>query len=145
LGENKKWSPGRLVDAALHQPQQIENYVTVIECVSAGQDVIPPMVILAGKNVLEVWVTNTDLPGNFSLAVSDSGYANDELSLRWLEHFEHHSALRQQGEYRLLILNGYVSHCTVEFIQYCEAHKIIPFCLPPHTTHILQPLDVVLF
>ncbi len=121
------------------------DYVTVIECVSAGQHVLSPMVVLPGKNVLEVWVTNTDLPANFSLAVSDSGYANDEISLHWLEHFEHHSALRQQGEYRLLIFDGYGSHLTVEFIQFCDTHKIIPFCLPPHTAHILQPLDVVLF
>ncbi|RPB08975.1 hypothetical protein P167DRAFT_476577, partial [Morchella conica CCBAS932] len=24
-------------------------------------------------------------------------------------------------------------------------HKIVPFCLPPHSTHLLQPLDVGLF
>ncbi len=34
---------------------------------------------------------------------------------------------------------------TLKFVEYCEEHKIIPFCLPPHTTHFLQPLNVVLF
>ena len=28
---------------------------------------------------------------------------------------------------------------------HCTDADILPFCLPPHTTHILQPLDVVVF
>jgi hypothetical protein len=49
------------------------------------------------------------------------------------------------GEYRLLIFDGHESHTTYEFISYCEKKKIIPFCLPPHSKHVLQPLDVTLF
>ncbi len=121
------------------------DYVTVIECVSASKRLLPPMVILPGKNLLEVWVTKTDMPGKLTLATSDTGYANDELSFAWLRHFEHHSKEEQVGEYRLLLLDGFGSHCTLEFVQFCEDHKILPFCLPPHTTHFLQPLDVLLF
>jgi hypothetical protein len=62
-----------------------------------------------------------------------------------LRHFESHSSKRQVGEHRLLIIDGYEYHCTLEFIQFCQEHKILPFNLPPHTMHILQPLDVVLF
>lgn len=40
-----------------------------------------------------------------------------------------------------------VTPCRVslEFITFCQEHKIIPLCLPPHTTHRLQPLDVGVF
>ncbi|PWW72531.1 hypothetical protein C7212DRAFT_61700, partial [Tuber magnatum] len=31
------------------------------------------------------------------------------------------------------------------FFDYCLNVKIIPFCLPAHSTHLLQPLDVRLF
>lgn len=31
------------------------------------------------------------------------------------------------------------------FIKYCDCHRILLLILPPHTTHVLQPLDVVLF
>jgi DDE superfamily endonuclease len=31
---------------------------------------------------------------------------------------------------------------SIPFIEYCEQHHIIPLCLPPHSTHVLQPLDV---
>jgi hypothetical protein len=33
---------------------------------------------------------------------------------------------------------------TIEFMQ-CDNNGITPFGFPPHTTHILQPLDVVVF
>ena len=46
---------------------------------------------------------------------------------------------------RLLILDGHDSHVTWEFLDYCLQNDIIPLCLPAHSTHILQPLDVGLF
>lgn len=42
-------------------------------------------------------------------------------------------------------MDGHVSHMTWEFFDFCLNHKIVPFCLPPHSTHLLQPLDVGLF
>lgn len=40
---------------------------------------------------------------------------------------------------------GLVSDVNWQFFDFCLAHKIIPFCLPPHSTHLPQPLDVGLF
>ncbi len=121
------------------------DFVTVVECVSADKCALPPFVILPGKSIMEAWVINTDLPDDYSLAVSDSCYSIDQLWLHWLKRFDRHSATRQVGEYRMLIMDGYGSHCTVDFIDYCEKNKIIRFCLPSHTTLLLQPLDVLLF
>ena len=47
--------------------------------------------------------------------------------------------------YRLLLLDGHASHVSIDFVRYCQDHKIIPLCLPPHLTHYLQPLDVGIF
>jgi hypothetical protein len=52
---------------------------------------------------------------------------------------------RVKDAYRLLILDWHVSYVTFEFFSYYLDHKIIPFCLPPHSTHLLKPLDVGLF
>jgi hypothetical protein len=94
---------------------------------------------------MEDWYTKTNLADEFMLAVSDSGYMNDALTLDWIRHFEKNTAERSSGSYRLLLLDGYGSHCTVPFVKFCWEHRIIPFCFPPHMTHLLQPLDVVLF
>ena len=67
------------------------------------------------------------------------------MNAEWIRHFHTQTVSRQRGVWRLLLLNGYTSHCTYEFITYCDAQKILPFDLPPHATHLLQPLDVVLF
>ena len=32
-----------------------------------------------------------------------------------------------------------------EFTYYCWEHNIIPFQLPAHLTHLLQPLDISIF
>ena len=42
-------------------------------------------------------------------------------------------------------MDGHSSHATVEFFHFCIQNKIICLCLPPHSTHVLQPLDVGLF
>jgi hypothetical protein len=42
-------------------------------------------------------------------------------------------------------LDGHGSHLTMEFIQYCTTHRILLLIYPPHSTHSLQPLDVVMF
>ena len=47
--------------------------------------------------------------------------------------------------YRLLILDGHESHLNQGFKDYCLEHKILTLCMPPHSSHILQPLDVVCF
>ncbi|KAF8230474.1 hypothetical protein L208DRAFT_1217195, partial [Tricholoma matsutake] len=41
--------------------------------------------------------------------------------------------------------DGHGSHETSEIIHLAELHSIIILCLPPHTTHKLQPLDIGVF
>jgi hypothetical protein len=67
------------------------------------------------------------------------------LGLEWLKHFNAHIKTRQVGVYRLLILDGYKSHLNQDFKDYCFEQKILTLCMPPHSSHILQPLDVVCF
>jgi len=37
------------------------------------------------------------------------------------------------------------SHATAEFDRFCMERRIIPLYMPPHSSHILQPLDVSCF
>jgi hypothetical protein len=59
--------------------------------------------------------------------------------------FEKYTKDRTDGEYRLLILDGHRSHVTPEFDLFCKDHNIITLCMPPHSSHLLQPLDVSCF
>jgi DDE superfamily endonuclease len=59
--------------------------------------------------------------------------------------FEKHTAHCTKGNYRLLILDGHGSHVTLEFDLFCKEYSIIILCMPPHSSHLLQPLNVGCF
>ena len=47
--------------------------------------------------------------------------------------------------YRLLIINSYKSYYLVDFQDRCKEKKIITLYMPPHSLHLLQPLNVACF
>jgi hypothetical protein len=66
--------------------------------------------------------------------------------LAWLEQlFDRETRKKARRKWRLLILDGHGSHVTMDFISFCDANKILLMVFPPHATHSLQPLDVVMF
>jgi len=126
-----------------HASDNNRKFVTVVECVSGDGNVLPPMFILAGSVIQSAWFNNS-LDNDVVITVSETEYSYEDICLAWVKHFEKHSAKRRQGVCRLLLCDGYGSHTTKDFIDFCVLHQIKIYCLPPHTSHILQPLDVVL-
>lgn len=120
-------------------------WVTVIQGINAMGWPIPPFIILKGKYHLSAWYKEKDLPYNWVIAVSENGWTTNKLGLQWLKHFDKHTKRRVVGSHRLLIIDGHESHNSLEFQQYCKDNKIITLCMPPHSSHLLQPLDVGCF
>jgi hypothetical protein len=118
---------------------------TAIEAISASGQYIPAFLILSGQLHMAQWYQQQELHGNTVIGTSSTGYSNDQMSLHWIQHFEKHTVKMTISKKRLLILDGHGSHHTREFIQYCDDHNIIAFGMPPNLTHLLQPLDVVVF
>jgi hypothetical protein len=117
--------------------------ITIIECISSAGSVISPLIIVAGKKHMEHWYQTGGLDGDYNIGISDSGFTNDYITYHWIRHFD--VLTRDAAKKRLLIMDNYGSHLTYDFIEYCEEKKIILYCFPPHTMHILQPLDSVPF
>lgn len=128
----------------LVQPGDRE-WVTVIQSICAAGYTTPPFIIYKGRVHLSAWYEETDIPHNWKLSVSENGWTNNDLGLEWLKHFDAHTRTRQVGVYRLLILDGHESHLNQAFKDYCLENKILTLCMPSHSSHILQPLDVVCF
>jgi hypothetical protein len=126
----------------LSDPNNRES-ITSIETICADGSEIPPLVILSMQTHLEGTFQN--LNKKILMAVSDTGYSNDKINLEWIHHFNKFTKKKTKGVYRLLVSDGFESHNDFDFIQYSWDERIIPFHLPPHTTHLLQPLDVVCF
>lgn len=129
--------------ASIIQPGNRE-WVTVVEAINASGWAIPPMIIFAGKLHQTAWYKA--LPAQWTIAVSDNGWTTDQLGLTWLQDVFHpYTKDRTVGQYRLLILDGHGSHMTAEFDRFCLDNAIITLCMPPHSSHLLQPLDVACF
>jgi hypothetical protein len=128
-GKQKKLQPGD------------REWVTLVQGVAATGRIIPPFLIFAGKVLISSWFTG--LPRNWVVTVSPTGWTNNDVALAWLKHFDAHTKATSTGVYRLLIIDGHDSHCSIEFQDYCKENKIITLCMPPHSSHLLQPLDVV--
>ena len=119
-------------------------WVTAVEAVNALGWALPPLIIFKGKRYIESWFCDT--PSDWRFEVSPNGWTSDDIGLRWLRTlFIPVTASRTRGQYRLLILDGHGSHLTPEFDRLCAEHDIIPICMPPHSSHLLQPLDVGCF
>ena len=115
--------------------------VTVLGCCSATGQALPPFVIFDAKQLNYEW-TRGEVPGT-QYGLSDTGWTNKTLFHGWLvEHFLVHAV---QGRPLLLLVDGHSSHYDPETIRFAKEHNVIIFCLPPHTTHEAQPLDVSFF
>ena len=118
-------------------------YATVVEAINSTGQVIKPYIILSAKCILQGWFDNTEEGSRID--VSDTGYMNDEIAYKYIQHFHRYTKRQIKGTYRLLLCDGYGSHLTYDFMKFCENQKIIVFFLIPHTSHLVQPLDVGVF
>ena len=111
--------------------------ITVLACASASGYSIPPMVIFDRKTIREDMIEG-ELPQTF-YGLSDSGWMDTELFAEWFKfHFLRHAPSSRP---LLLLLDGHTSHCNPSILRVALDEGVIIFCLPPHTTHLLQPLD----
>jgi hypothetical protein len=77
--------------------------------------------------------------------MSQNGWINNELGLKWLKHFNRSITNRSIGPYRLLILDGYESHHSADFERYYKENKIITLYMPAYASYLLQPLNIRCF
>jgi hypothetical protein len=120
-------------------------WVTVIQGINSQGWGIPPYIIVAGQYHLSSWCEDSNLPKDWVIAVSENGWTTNERGLDWIKHFDKHTKSRSTGVCRLLILDGHESHHSTDFEVFCKENNIITLCMPPHSSHILQPLDVSCF
>lgn len=57
----------------------------VMETVTGDGSHLPPMLIISAQEHIESWYH--DLPDDWLVGVSESGYSNDQLAHEWLKHF----------------------------------------------------------
>ena len=123
-------------------PNNMKTVFTVLFCVSATGVYLPPYIIYKSKYLYDKWTEGGPVGTGFSC--SDSGWmksANFEswfvkVFVKYVENFE---------KPVLLMYDGHTSHMTYITVKTAIDNNIIILCLPPNTTHAMQPLDVGVF
>lgn len=122
--------------------------MTLLACVCASGESLPLALVYQGSSGIQSgWVDAVEV-GKHSVFFSNSepGWSNNDVGLAWLEQvFERFTKPKARCSYRLLILNGHGSHLTTNFIDFCDGSRVPLAVFPPHSTHSVQSLDVVLF
>ena len=121
------------------------DWASLIEAVGNRRR-LPMWCIFKEKKYMDAWYNVLEPGEGHKISLSENGWTDNELGLEWLQNlFELCTAPYLQGEYRLLLVDGHSSHVSLQFIEYARSKKIQRLCLPAHTTHICQPLDVGVF
>jgi hypothetical protein len=152
LGRTKRvFSKQTWIEKGVRAPIQDGNreWITVLASVCADGSALPPTLIYQAKNgaIRDTWVegiTSGEHPVH--VVSSPSGWTNNDIGLSWIKQvFDQYTKEKCRRSYRLLILDGHGSHVTMDFIEYCHQNRILLAIFPPHSTHTLQSLDVVMF
>ena len=116
-------------------------HITMLCCASAAGFPLPPMIIFAKS--FPGGPYHFEGPDDALYARSESGWIDSELFLSWFNKIFLKYSVPDRPI--MLLTDGHKSHLTLDVVDLCIQNKIILFCLPPHTTHALQPLDVAVF
>ncbi|CUA69981.1 hypothetical protein RSOLAG22IIIB_08826 [Rhizoctonia solani] len=118
--------------------------VSVMVTIGARGVSIPPFVIFKGQAFMVSWFLQPNT-ANAKISYSKKGYMTGEVGLEWIKHFNNYAPPSAPDRTRLLLVDGHVSHYTLELLNYAREHNIVLACYPSHTTHVLQGLDVACF
>ena len=118
---------------------------TILSFVSAGGKVCPPLVIHKGQRVQETW--RMKAPGDILLSATMKGYITKsrfhQYGVHFIKFLKHEGLVNRKN---LLIVDGHKSHLyNLPFYEAMRANGIEVLTIPPHTSHVLQPLDSIPF
>ena len=116
------------------------DHITLLCCASAAGILLPPMIVYSRNFRRCNYRFNG--PNDALHAKSESRWIDYKLYLLWMKIFLKHCGSQHQV---ILFVDGHASHIMLDFINLAQENVMIPFCLPLHTTHVLQPLDVLVF
>ncbi|KAI0996264.1 hypothetical protein K3495_g11915 [Podosphaera aphanis] len=119
-------------------------WVSIVETVSVDGRKTRPLVIFKGTAPQTSWFEE-DVP-DWVYTTSENGWTANRIALGWLKTiFLPETKSHDENSWRILLVDGHGSHTNVNFQWECYKNKVHMVYMPPHTSHILQPLDLLCF
>ena len=118
--------------------------ITALCCMNATGGFIPPLFVFPRKRMLDSLMNGCPDGAIGTVNERGSGYIDSALFLVWLKHFVSFTGCTKDNRH-VVLLDGHVSHTTLEAIEFARSNGLHLITFPPHCTHRLQPLDRTFF
>ncbi|MES9879448.1 MAG: helix-turn-helix domain-containing protein [Sedimenticola sp.] len=117
--------------------------ITIISGGNAAGNHLPPYYIFPGKRWNSELLEDTCPGANGEM--TESGWSNTDSFLHFLDRHFTRFVPRVEGRTDLIIVDGHTSHVNLTMSEWGRKNGVIFFVLPPHSSHLTQPLDVGCF
>lgn len=146
-GINTEFRPPNVVAGKYYQPQMVmserSKTVTVIGAGNALGSAIPPYFIFPGQRMVPDLLKGKTVGADGT--VTQSGWSNSDIFRMYMkDHFSKYVQGRD-GDTLLVLYDGHRSHISLDLIEWARDNNMVLFVLPPHCSHILQPMDIGCF
>jgi hypothetical protein len=148
-GISTQHTPPKIVCDKESKPQTVtspkSSNVTIIGGANALGNFVPPYYIFPGKRWNPKFIE--DAPHGSGGEMSDSGWVNSAVFENYVTgHISKHFTSNAADNHPTLILyDGHKSHLSLTLTEWAKKSNVLLFVLPPHTSHLTQPLDVGVF
>lgn len=118
--------------------------VTTLFNVNAAGEFAPSLTIFKYEQLPKICVDSA--PKDWGIGKSENGWMTSESFYEYFTNVFYPFLLKSEIQLPVIVfLDGHVSHMSIHLSKFCKDKQIILCCFPPHSTHILQPLDVSFF
>jgi hypothetical protein len=137
--------PPRIVSGSSYKTQAVTSgksqTITIIGAGNALGQQVPPYFVFPGKRFVDGLLDGAS-PGATG-TMSDSGWSNTNIFTSYIkEHLSKYLPHHDEKSPVLVLYDGHRSHISIGLIEWAKENNIVLFVLPPHCSHLLQPLDV---
>jgi len=131
--------------AYMQAPTAGKTMYSVLFCASAAGEYLPPFVVYKAKGApWDTWMRNG--PKDAVYGTTESGWMEAKAFEAWFrDSFLPIIRQKHNGEKVVVVFDGHGSHLTFTTAEMAKDANITLICLPPHSSHALQPLDVGVF
>lgn len=105
----------------------------------------PPLIIFKAKNIWDKWVSQQTDFLDTTYAATINGWMEREVFINYFEKSFLRITNPSPDNPILLIYDGHSSHVDLKLVEIASSNNVTILLLPPHSSHLLQPMDLSVF
>jgi hypothetical protein len=135
----------------LYPIQRKWRHSTLLACISASGDVLPPLLLTPPANDAEIWELGWRENEDFILRHASKCYVTKEIFFDYVSSIfiPYVCSIRSKpcysNETAVLLMDNASVHLDPNLIHLLSQNNVLVLTFPPHTSHLFQPCDLNLF